>query len=100
MECTKIDGIWQANGVKLLVDMHRIKDQYPKELLAYFFHQALANAIVEMTEHICEQYRLSEVLIEQVALAGGSFLNRILTFAPHFISFRSAYVVPVPHICP
>jgi hydrogenase maturation protein HypF len=80
VDCVKIDGIWQANGVKLLMDMYHIKEQYSKEILAYFFHQALVNAIVEMTGQICDQKQSEGHPIEQVTLAGGSFLNRILTF--------------------
>lgn len=73
VECMKTDGIWQANGVKLLVDMWHLKDTCSKEVLAYLFHHAVAEAIVEMAEAICEEQD-----IQQVALSGGTFLNRIL----------------------
>ena len=79
VECCKTDGIWQGNGVKLLVDMYRLKDRYSKEILAYFFHRALAAAIVELTEQICREQELSGQRINQIVLSGGSFLNRILT---------------------
>ena len=71
--CMKIAGTWQANSVKLLVDLYRFKSEYSKEVLAYLFHHAVANTIVEMTEQICE-----ETEVKQVALSGGSFINRIL----------------------
>ena len=73
VECAEIDGIWQANSVKLLVDMYNLKDRYSKEVLAYLFHHAVAEAIVEMAEAICKQMNTN-----QVALSGGTFLNRIL----------------------
>ncbi len=72
-ECVKIDGIWQVQVLKLLVDMLKLKDKYPKEIIAYLFHHALAEAIVEMAEKICKEEQ-----VNQVALSGGTFLNRIL----------------------
>ena len=74
VECVKTDGVWQGQVVKLLVDMYGMKKQYSKEVLAYLFHQAVAMAIVEMVEKICE-----EQVVNQVALSGGCFLNRLLT---------------------
>lgn len=79
VECAKIDGIWQANGVKLLVDMYRLKGMYSKEVLAYAFHKAVAEAIVELIERVREEQAASGDCLSQVALSGGSFLNRILT---------------------
>ena len=73
VECKNIDGNWQADGVKLLVDMYNLKNQYSKESLAYLFHHAVAEAIVEMAEKICEEQG-----VNQIALSGGTFLNRIL----------------------
>ena len=73
MDCVEIDGAWQANSVKMLVDLSRLKHQYSKEVLAYLFHHAVANAIVEMCEKICE-----EIGVNQIALSGGTFINRIL----------------------
>ncbi|MBE5887605.1 MAG: carbamoyltransferase HypF [Lachnospiraceae bacterium] len=81
VECVKIDGIWQANGVKLLVDMYHLREKYSKEVLAYAFHQAVATAIVELAEKICKEQSLSGKAVNQVALSGGTFLNRILTSA-------------------
>lgn len=72
-KCTKIDGIWQADGVKLLLDMYCLKKQYSKEVLAYSFHHAVAEAIVDMAELICRENET-----QQVALSGGTFINRIL----------------------
>ena len=73
VSCKKIDAVWQADGVKLLVDLYHLKQTYSKETLAYLFHLAVANAIVEITNHICE-----ENSVNQVALSGGTFINRIL----------------------
>ena len=73
VECTKIDGIWQAQMIKLLVDMYHLKKKYSKELLAYWFHHAVADAIVGMAEQICKEQECN-----QVVLSGGTFVNRIL----------------------
>ncbi len=75
-ECVKIGGIWQTNGVKLLVDILRLKQNYSAGVLAYLFHHAIADAICNMTLSICEEQE-----VRQVALSGGTFLNRILTSA-------------------
>lgn len=72
-ECKNISGNWQADGVKLLVDMYNLKNQYSKENLAYLFHHAVAEAIVEIAGKICEEQG-----VNQIALSGGTFLNRIL----------------------
>ena len=74
VDCRKIDGVWQANGVKLLVDIWHLRGQYSKEILAYLFHYALAKAIAELAERIGEEHG-----VDTVALSGGTFLNRILT---------------------
>ena len=73
VEYTKIDGIWQAQMIKLLVDMYYLKSKYSKAILAYLFHLAIADAIIEMAERICKEQDVS-----QVVLSGGSFINRIL----------------------
>ena len=73
VNCVKIDSIWQGDSVKLLLDLYRMREKYSKEVLAYQFHHAVANGIVEMAEKICE-----ETGTEQIALSGGSFINRIL----------------------
>ena len=52
---------------------NHLKDKYSKEVLAYFFHHAIANAIVETVNKICY-----EKDVHQVALSGGTFINRIL----------------------
>ena len=72
-KCQKADGVRQVDGVKLLADMYHLKDRYSKEEMAYLFHHAVAEAIVELAEQICK-----EMQITQVALSGGTFLNRIL----------------------
>lgn len=71
--CIKTDGVRQANSVKLLVDLYRLKGKYSKEVLAYLFHLAIANAIVEIADEICH-----EEVTNQVVLSGGTFINRIL----------------------
>ncbi len=72
--CYKQDGIWQADSVKLLVDLHHLKSKYSKEILAYLFHHAVADAMMEIVEHMLEE----DENIKGVALSGGSFINRIL----------------------
>lgn len=89
----KENGIWIADSVKLLVDLWQLQEKYGQEelcqeMLAYAFHHAVAMAIVTMAEFICEEYNESvrqcdmaisgECLCEQIALSGGSFINRIL----------------------
>ena len=69
----KVDDIWQANSVKLLVDLYRLKSKYSKEVLAYLFHHAVGNAIVGLCDKICKEQE-----VKQVTLSGGSFINRIL----------------------
>ena len=76
MQVAEQNGMWIADSVKLLADLASLKEQYKieenwKEILAYLFHHAVANAIVTMAELIGEEYN-------KVALSGGSFINRIL----------------------
>ncbi len=71
--CEKEENLWQVDSVRLLVDLYNLKDKYSKEVLAYLFHHALANAIVETANKICD-----EKGVHQVALSGGTFINRIL----------------------
>ena len=42
-------------------------------MLAYLFHYAVASAIIEMTDKTCEEYQTN-----QIALSGGTFINRLL----------------------
>ena len=72
-QCYKEDDVWKVDGVKLLVDLYGLKQQYSKEVLAYVFHHAVANAIVEVADKICKEQD-----INQVVLSGGTFINRIL----------------------
>jgi hydrogenase maturation protein HypF len=58
--------MWQAL-------LHDLKQQIPQSVIAAKFHKGLANAIVEMVNHLCQ-----ENLINQVALTGGVFQNCIL----------------------
>ena len=73
IECFKVDGIWQVNSLKLLVELYQLKTNYSKELLAYVFHHSVAKAIVEMSDKICKEQE-----VNQIALSGGTFINRIL----------------------
>lgn len=73
INCVKMDNCWQANSVKLLVELYYFKNHYSKEILAYWFHHAVATAIVEMAEKICKEEN-----VNQIALSGGTFINRIL----------------------
>ena len=70
---TKIEEYWQADSVQLLADLYHLKKDYTKEVLAYIFHQAVANAIVTIADTICREQGTN-----QVALSGGTFINRIL----------------------
>lgn len=73
VNCTKTGDCWQADSVKLLVDLYRLKKDYSKERLAYLFHHAVASAIVETADNICREQGTN-----QIALSGGTFINRIL----------------------
>ncbi|MDF5735796.1 MULTISPECIES: carbamoyltransferase HypF [unclassified Nostoc] len=64
--CIDPRSMWQA----LLNDLQQ---QIPQPVIAAKFHKGLANAIVEMVKHLCQ-----ENLIYQVALTGGVFQNCIL----------------------
>ncbi|MCC5645613.1 carbamoyltransferase HypF [Nostoc sp. CHAB 5824] len=64
--CIDPRPMWQA----LLDDLQQ---QISQPVIAAKFHQGLANAIVEMVKHLCQ-----ENLISQVALTGGVFQNCIL----------------------
>lgn len=89
VKCEKIAGIWQLNTVQLLIDLYSLKPKHSKELLAYLFHHALAEGIVELAEHILTEHSVAannqdvqisatQREVNQVALSGGSFINRIL----------------------
>ena len=73
VNCMKIEDCWQADSVQLLVDLYHMKSSYSKEILAYLFHHAVAAMIVEVANQICEMEDVS-----QIALSGGTFINRIL----------------------
>jgi len=64
--CIDPRPMWQA----LLDDLQQ---QIPQPVMAAKFHKGLANAIVEMVKHLCQ-----ENLINQVVLTGGVFQNCIL----------------------
>ena len=69
----KKDGRWQIDGAELLLQLYRLKKDYDKCTLAYLFHHALAELLVEVAAHICKEQGIA-----QVVLSGGSFINRIL----------------------
>lgn len=73
VSCINADGIWQADSIKLLVDLYHLKQKYSNEILAYLFHYAIADAIVEISNKVCD-----EMETNQIVLSGGSFINRIL----------------------
>jgi hydrogenase maturation protein HypF len=64
--CIDPRSMWQA----LLNDLQQ---EISQPIMAAKFHKGLANAIVEMVKHLCQ-----ENLISQVALTGGVFQNTIL----------------------
>ena len=64
--CIDPRPMWQA----LLNDLQQ---QIPEPVIAAKFHKGLANAIVEMVKHLCQ-----ENLINQAVLTGGVFQNCIL----------------------
>ena len=73
MNRMKIDNCWLSDSIKILVDLYNIKNSYPKHVLAYLFHSAVATALIEVATKIC-----NEQDVNQIALSGGSFINRIL----------------------
>lgn len=73
-------GIWLADSVKLISDMEVLKENLRSEekdawqdILAYAFHHAIAKAFITMAEKLAKEYNTT-----QIALSGGSFINRIL----------------------
>ncbi|MDZ8026544.1 MAG: carbamoyltransferase HypF [Nostoc sp. DedQUE11] len=64
--CIDPRPMWQA----LLEDLLQ---QIPQAVIATKFHKGLANAIVEMVKHLCQ-----ENVIHQVVLTGGVFQNCVL----------------------
>ncbi len=73
LSCERIDGVWQANSVKLLVDLYHLRKKYSKEVIAYLFHHAVSVGIVEIADEICKEQEA-----KQIVLSGGTFINRIL----------------------
>jgi len=72
-DCRKTDAAWQVDSEKLLVDLYYLKKSYSKEVLAYLFHLSISKAIVESATYICKEND-----VNQIALSGGTFINRIL----------------------
>ena len=71
--CHKSDICWKVDSEKLLVDLYYLRKEYSKEVLAYLFHLAISKAIIEVASNICK-----EDGVKQIALSGGTFINRIL----------------------
>jgi len=72
-ECRKEGATWQVDSEKILADLYHLKETYSKEILAYLFHLAVSNAIVQNAINIRKEYD-----VNQIALSGGTFINRIL----------------------
>ncbi len=64
--CIDPRPMWQAL-------LHDLQQQIPQAVIATKFHQSLANAIVKMLNHLCQ-----ENATNQVVLSGGVFQNCIL----------------------
>lgn len=73
IDCNKLDETWQMDSEKLLVDLYNLKEAYSKEVLAYVFHHTISKALVETAINICKEHE-----VNQIALSGGTFINRIL----------------------
>lgn len=69
----KEGGLLRIDGPAILYDlmMEKVSGHYSKAELAFHFHQKLIEAIAEMTEELADP-------TTPIALAGGTFLNRIL----------------------
>ena len=72
-ECRKEGVTWQVDSEKILADLYHLKETYSKEILAYLFHHTVSNAIVQNAINIRKEYD-----VNQIALSGGTFINRIL----------------------
>jgi len=64
--CIDPRPMWQAL-------LHDLQQQIPQAVIATKFHQSMANAIVKMLNHLCQ-----ENATNQVVLSGGVFQNCIL----------------------
>lgn len=73
IEFAKQDGKWQADSLKLLTDLYYLKTTCSKDVLAYLFHHAVATVIINIADKICREQGAN-----QIALSGGTFINRIL----------------------
>lgn len=73
IDCNKLDETWQMDSEKLLVDLYNLKEAYSKEVWAYVFHHTISKALVETAINICKEHE-----VNQIALSGGTFINRIL----------------------
>ena len=73
IDCNKLDETWQMDSEKLLVDLYNLKEGYSKEVWAYVFHHTISKALVETAINICKEHE-----VNQIALSGGTFINRIL----------------------
>ena len=70
---TEIKGLYEITPFNVDDIRGCFTKDYSKEVLAYLFHLAISNAIVENVSYICKEYD-----VKQIALSGGTFINRIL----------------------
>ena len=73
IDCNKLEETWQMDSEKLLVDLYNLKEGYSKEVWAYVFHHTISKTLVETAINICKEHE-----VNQIALSGGTFINRIL----------------------
>ena len=76
----KEDGMWIIDSVFMIAELYSLKKLLLKEevkdwkeILAYVFHNSIIAAIRELIEKLRKEYD-----IDQIALSGGCFQNRIL----------------------
>ena len=75
----KENGVWTADASRMIADLRMAKDALiPPDELALEFHAAVVDMIVRITENICRDLREEGEVIRTIALAGGTFLNRII----------------------
>ena len=76
------ESMWQIDGVKCIIDLKKLAKnledlgtsaEEKKNILAYVFHHGISNALTDIAIRLCMKYH-----IHQIALSGGSFINRIL----------------------
>ncbi|MGN0361328.1 MAG: hypothetical protein ACI4ET_00650 [Bilifractor sp.] len=79
MILNKKDGIWIADGPRLIGDLRMAKDGgIPVEELALEFHDAVSEMTVRMCENISADVREDGISVKQVLLSGAIFEDDIL----------------------